>query len=77
MLVHVRMVGVYLAKSLATAILWLIHADAVNLDNRGYRRQGSLGDWMSFAAACGLASVLMLCRRTGIAVYPATAYATK
>lgn len=62
--VHVRTVGFSLAYSLATAIFggftpmistWLIEVTA---------DKAAPGYWMTFAAVCGLVSVLMLYRRT-------------
>jgi MHS family citrate/tricarballylate:H+ symporter-like MFS transporter len=64
--VHVRTVGFSLAYSLATAIFggftpmvstWLIEVTA---------DKAAPGYWMTFAAACGLASVFMLYGRTGL-----------
>lgn len=61
--IHVRTVGFSLAYSLATAIFggftpmlstWLIEATG---------DKAAPGYWMTFAAACGLASVLLLYRR--------------
>ena len=75
--VHVRTVGFSLAYSLATAIFggftpmvstWLIDVTG---------DKAAPGYWMSFAAACGLASVFMLYGRSRTVANPVVAHAAK